>query len=123
MLQNIYGPAPILTGSITADNYTAAIDMAYVSTLSVQAVLDVTGIGGGALSFQFTNIPNAAGSGASTTIADWFDVQTATAITADGTVTYSVVGPAFRWFRIKMAIASGSTINKYYILARGETNQ
>lgn len=82
-----------------------------------------TSIAGGTLSFQFTNISNSQGNTASTTATDWFDYQTATSIAADGTTTFRLIGPAYRWFRIKTDLTAGSLSNTYYVLTMGEMNQ
>ena len=111
--------------SQTSTTATSAYDCNQASTLSVQNVVDIGSGTGVEVSFEKTNIPadeNDPGSGASTTDADWSTVEDATSISADATTWLNLVGPTFRWFRVRV-VQTGGTITsvKNYILIRGES--
>jgi hypothetical protein len=78
-----------------------------------------TALAGATISFQRSNV--VVDNEASTTAADWADIDTATGVTVDATVWYSVVGPTWRWFRVKGFLTAGSMTIQNYVLSRGES--
>lgn len=103
--------------------YSDAWSMDDISVVSLQVVINETGVGSGTLSFQRTNIPadpNDPGSGPSTTAADWQDIEAETAISADTTEWYTKIGPEYKWLRVKSGAASGEMAITGWIVAKGE---
>jgi len=85
--------------------------------------IDITALAAATISYQRTNISDDAndpGVGASTTATDWSDIDDATDVTVDATNWYSVVGPTWRWFRVKATCTAGSMTINNYIITRGE---
>lgn len=79
-----------------------------------------TTLSGGALAFQKTNVINAATGLISTTAADWTDIDTETAVTADATVWFMKIGPEYLGFRVRATTSDGSFQAKLFYVARGE---
>lgn len=79
-----------------------------------------TSISGGALAFQRTNVIDSATGAISTTAADWQDIETETAVTADATVWFTKIGPEYLAFRVRATTSDGSYQAKLFYVVRGE---
>lgn len=78
-----------------------------------------TAISSGAIAFQQTNVMTDSNT-LSTTAADWNDIATETAVTADATVWFTKTGPEYAGLRVRGTTADGSYQAKLYVLGRGE---
>ena len=108
------------SGTVSADGAEDAIDMNKCASISVQSVITDNSSSGGEIVFQKSNIT--VDGAASTTDADWTDIDTATAISGNATVWYEKIGPPWRWFRVKYNITSGDFSVENYIVTRGYVN-
>lgn len=79
-----------------------------------------TTLSGGAIAFQKTNVMDTATGAISTTAADWTDIDTETAVSADATVWFMKVGPEYMGLRVRATTSDGSFQAKLFILSRGE---
>lgn len=79
-----------------------------------------TSISGGAIAFQKTNVVTPATSAISTTAADWTDIDTETAVTADATAWFEKIGPPYLGFRVRATTTDGTFQAKLYYIVRGE---
>lgn len=79
-----------------------------------------TSIAGGNINFQKTNILSASSNTLSTTAADWTDIETDTAVTADATVWWAKIGPEYAGWRVRGVTSDGAYQAKLYIVTRGE---
>lgn len=117
MLKRLFeGNVNIASGSVTA--YSAAIDMNYAATVSIQSVVDVTAGAVATISYQKSNVVT--NGVASTTLADWTDIDTPAAVTVDATFWYEKIGPAFRFLRVASTMTSGTLSINNKVLVRGE---
>lgn len=79
-----------------------------------------TSIAGGNINFQKTNVLSSSSNTLSTTAADWTDIETDTAVTADATVWWAKIGPEYAGWRVRGVTSDGAFQAKLYIIARGE---
>lgn len=79
-----------------------------------------TSIAGGNINFQRTNVLNTGSNELSTTAADWSDIETDTAVTADATVWFAKIGPEYAGLRVRGVTSDGAYQATLYILSRGE---
>lgn len=78
-----------------------------------------TSLASGAIAFQRTNVLSSATNTLSTTAADWGDIDTETAVSADGTVWFTKIGPEYAGFRVRGTNSDGAFQCKLYIMVKG----
>lgn len=79
-----------------------------------------TTLSGGVINFQKTNVLSASSNTLSTTAADWTDIETDTAVSADATVWFAKIGPEYMGWRVRGTASDGAFQVKLYIVSRGE---
>lgn len=79
-----------------------------------------TSISGGYINFQKTNVINTGSNLPSSTAADWTDIETDAAVTADATVWFAKIGPEYLAWRVRGVVSDGAYQAKLHILSRGE---
>lgn len=79
-----------------------------------------TTLSGGAIAFQRTNVISTLTDEISTTAGDWQDIDSETAVTVDGTVWFTKIGPEYLGFRVRATTTDGAIQAKLYYVTRGE---